>query len=134
LLGLAFKPDTDDVRESASLTIVKELLKEGAVVRAYDPFAIPNAQRILGNTIEYAYDIRYALQDADLAIIATEWDQIKHVSLEVYRTHMKDPIVIDGRNCYPLEEIQKYPITYISVGRPEMNKARPNAGMRMINF
>ncbi|MCM2536195.1 UDP-glucose/GDP-mannose dehydrogenase family protein [Neobacillus pocheonensis] len=115
LLGLAFKPDTDDVRESGSLTIVKELLKEGAVVRAYDPFAIPNAQRILGNTIEYAYDIRFALQDADLAIIATEWDQIKHISLKVYGTHMKDPIVIDGRNCYPLEEIQKYPITYISV-------------------
>jgi UDPglucose 6-dehydrogenase len=134
LLGLAFKPDTDDVRGSASLTIVKELLNEGALVRAYDPIAIPNAERLLGDTIEYAYDIRFALQDADLAIIATEWEQIKHVPLEVYRTFMKNPIVIDGRNCYPLEKIQMYPITYISIGRPAVNKARHYDELRMNNF
>ncbi|MFF2447836.1 UDP-glucose dehydrogenase family protein [Neobacillus sp. NPDC058068] len=126
LLGLAFKPDTDDVRESASLKIINELLKEGAVVRAYDPIAIPNAKRVLGDTIEYAYDIRFALHEAELAIIATDWEQIKHVPLEVYCTHMKDPIVIDGRNCYSLKEIQKYPITYFSIGRPYVFKDRPN--------
>lgn len=128
LLGLAFKPNTDDVRDAASLTIVKELLEEGAVVTAYDPLAIPNAQRILGNTIEYADDIRAALQDAHLAIIATECEQIKYVPLDVYQNHMRDPIVIDGRNCYPLHEIQKYPITYLSIGRPDVNNARQKKG------
>ncbi len=118
LLGLAFKAETDDVRESAALTIVKELVGEGAVVTAYDPVAIANARRIIGNIIEYTDDIRHALRNADLAIIATEWDHIKHLPLEEYRIHMKNPIVIDGRNCYPLSEIQNYPITYRSVGRP----------------
>lgn len=128
LLGLAFKPNTDDVRDAAALTIVKELLEEGAVVTAYDPIAIPNARKILGNTIVYANDIRVALQDAHLAIIATEWDQIKYVPLDVYQNHMRDTIVIDGRNCYPLHEIQKYPITYLSIGRPDVNNARQKKG------
>ena len=74
LLGLAFKPNTDDVREAAALTIVRKLLEEGAEVTAFDPIAIPNARRILGNTIEYTQDIRIALKTADLAIIATEWE------------------------------------------------------------
>ncbi|EKN66757.1 nucleotide sugar dehydrogenase [Neobacillus bataviensis LMG 21833] len=123
LLGLAFKADTDDVRESAALTIVKELLEEGADVTAYDPIAIPNTRRIVGNAIGYTEDIRQALQDTDLAIIATDWDQIKHLPLEVYLTKMKNPIVIDGRNCYSLQSIGQYPITYLSVGRP----GHPNA-------
>lgn len=118
LLGLAFKPDTDDVRESASIRIVNELLEEGAIVRAYDPVAIPNAKRIFGDAIEYAYDIRFALHEAELAIIATDWAQIKHVPLGVFPSFMKDPIIIDGRNCFSLKEIQKHPITYISIGRP----------------
>jgi UDPglucose 6-dehydrogenase len=126
LLGLAFKPDTDDVRNAASLTIVKDLLEEGAIITGYDPIAIPNAEKLLGNTIKYAFNIRQALMGADIAIIATEWDQIKHISLDVYSTYMKDPIVIDGRNCYPLQEIEKYPITYRSVGRPDVNHANSN--------
>ncbi|PLR77393.1 UDP-glucose 6-dehydrogenase [Bacillus sp. V3-13] len=118
LLGLAFKPDTDDVREAASLTIVQELLEEGAIVTAFDPIAIPNAQKVLGNSIGYTTDIREALADAEAAIIATEWEQIKHAPLEIYEMYMNEPIVIDGRNCYSLTEIEKHPITYISIGRP----------------
>ncbi|MBS4214379.1 UDP-glucose dehydrogenase family protein [Neobacillus rhizophilus] len=117
LLGLAFKPETDDIRGSASLRIVNELLTEGAIVRAYDPAAIPNAQRVLGDTIEYAYDLRFALHEAELAIIATDWAQIKNAPLEVYPSFMKDPIIIDGRNCYSLKEIQKHSLTYLSIGR-----------------
>ena len=120
LLGLAFKADTDDVRESAALTLVNELSVEGADICAYDPIAIPNAQRILGDTITYSEDIREALTNAELAIIATEWEQIRHLPLEVYLTHMKKPIVIDGRNCYSLRAVQQYPITYRSVGRPDI--------------
>lgn len=122
LLGLAFKPDTDDVRESASLTIIRELLDEASCVTAYDPIAIPNAQRILGNTIEYTMDIRMALFGAELVIIATEWEQIKHIPLHMYELFMKKAIIIDGRNCYSLEKIQRYPITYISIGRPTISK------------
>ncbi|MEH7416221.1 UDP-glucose/GDP-mannose dehydrogenase family protein [Neobacillus drentensis] len=119
ILGLAFKADTDDVRESAALTLINELSVEGADICAYDPIAIPNAKRILGDSITYREDIREALTDAELAIIATEWEQIRHLPLDVYLTHMKKPIVIDGRNCYPLQAIQQYPITYRSVGRPD---------------
>jgi UDPglucose 6-dehydrogenase len=124
LLGLSFKPDTDDIRESASLIIVKNLLEEGAYVTAYDPVAIPNAEKIIGHLIDYASDIPSALKDADLAIIATEWEQIKHVPLKVYSACMKNPIIIDGRNCYSLQEVQKHPITYISIGRPT-SQAKP---------
>ncbi|NRD77395.1 UDP-glucose/GDP-mannose dehydrogenase family protein [Bacillus sp. BRMEA1] len=122
LLGLAYKPDTDDVRESTSLIIAKELLEEGAYVTAYDPVATPNFQKMMGNSISYASDIPSALHGADFAIIATEWDQIKHVPLDVFSTNMKRPIIIDGRNCYSLQEVQKYPITYISVGRPAIDQ------------
>jgi UDPglucose 6-dehydrogenase len=125
LLGLSFKPDTDDIRDSASLIIVKDLLEEGAYVTAYDPVAIPNAEKIIGNLIDYASDIPSALKDADLAIIATEWEQIKHVPLKVYSDCMKNPIIIDGRNCYSLQEVQKHPITYISIGRPTSHQAKP---------
>lgn len=118
LLGLSFKPNTDDVREAASLVIVKELLKEGAIITAYDPIAIPNAQHVLGNTIEYTQDIRLALLHADVAIIATEWEEIRQLPLDSYELYMKKPIVIDGRNCYSLKEIRKHPMTYISIGRP----------------
>lgn len=134
LLGLAFKPDTDDVREAASLKIIKELLEEGALVRAYDPIAIPNAKKLLGETIEYAYNLHYALYEADLAIIVTEWEQIKHVRLDIFQTYMKEPIIIDGRNCYSLEEIQKYPITYVSIGRHSIYKGRPKDEVSIINF
>lgn len=128
LLGLAFKPDTDDVRESASLTIIRELLDEGCSVTAYDPIAIPNAKRILGSIIEYTTDIRMALYGAELAIIATEWDQIKHIPLEIYDSFMKEAIIIDGRNCYSIEKIQQYPITYISIGRPPVSKVIHKGG------
>lgn len=118
LLGLAFKPNTDDVREAAAITIVRTLLEEGAKIMAFDPIAIPNARLILGDKIEYTQDIRHAIQHADLVIIATEWEEIKQLPLETYKQYMNDPIVIDGRNCYSLEDVQQYPITYISIGRP----------------
>jgi UDPglucose 6-dehydrogenase len=118
LLGLAFKPNTDDVREAASLTIIKKLLEEEAEVTAYDPIAIQNTQKVLGNLIEYTDDIRVALLNAEVAIIATEWNQIKQVPLNIFPLLMKNPVVIDGRNCFPIEEIKNYPITYFSVGRP----------------
>jgi UDPglucose 6-dehydrogenase len=117
LLGLAFKPGTDDIRESASIKMIEQLLEEGAFVTAYDPVAISNAQKEFGNVIRYTDDIREALTEADLAIIATEWEQIKHFPLQLYSQYMKEAIVIDGRNCYSLKEVEKHCIQYISFGR-----------------
>lgn len=117
VLGLAFKPNTDDVREAASLTIISELLAEGAIITAFDPIAIPNARQILGDTISYQSNLKSSLLNADLAIIATDWDVIKQLPLTVYTQCMRIPFIIDGRNCYPLQEVQKQPLTYISIGR-----------------
>lgn len=125
VLGLAFKPETDDVREAVSLTIIKELLEEGSMVTAYDPIAIPNAHKLIGNSIEYTTNIHEALKEADFAVLATEWDQIKHLSLDTYIAYMKEPIIFDGRNCYSLGDIQRYPITYVSIGRPTILNAKP---------
>lgn len=132
LLGLAFKPDTDDIRDAPSLTIVNDLLKEGAFVTAYDPIAIPNAEKLLGNIVQFFCEIRQALVNADIAIIATEWDQIKHIPLDVFCTYMKEPIVIDGRNCYRLQEMEKVPIIYRSIGRPDVNNANLNQGLKLM--
>lgn len=125
VLGLAFKPETDDIREAVSLTIIKDLLEEGSVVTAYDPIAIPNAHKLLGNSIEYTTDIREALNEADFAFIATEWDQIKHLSLDAFTACMEEPIIFDGRNCYALKDVQRYPITYVSIGRPTLSTVKP---------
>ncbi|WHZ05896.1 UDP-glucose/GDP-mannose dehydrogenase family protein [Neobacillus sp. YX16] len=125
LLGLAFKPETDDIREAVSLTIIKELLEEGTVITAYDPMAIPKAHKLIGNSIEYTTNIRHALRGADFAVIATEWDQIKHLPLDVYAAYMKEPIVFDGRNCYSLKDVQRYPIIYVSIGRPAIVNVKP---------
>ncbi|MEH7108084.1 MULTISPECIES: UDP-glucose dehydrogenase family protein [Bacillaceae] len=128
VLGLSYKPGTDDMREAASLKIIQELLDEGASVTTYDPVAIPNAIKIFGKTIEYETNIRYALLGAELAIIATEWDQIKHLPLADYESYMCNPIIIDGRNCFSLKEIEKHSIIYISIGRPPINlKNLPNS-------
>ncbi|WP_394231435.1 UDP-glucose dehydrogenase family protein [Niallia oryzisoli] len=118
VLGLAFKPGTDDIRESPSLKIIKELQQEKAIVTAYDPIAISTMQKELGNHFTYTNDILEALWDSELAIIATDWEQIKKFPLYLYSEYMKNPVIIDGRNCYSMDEVKKYPIHYVSIGRP----------------
>jgi len=117
LLGLAFKPDTDDMREAASIVIARELLKDGALVVAYDPVAMENAQCIMSDKVIYASSVEEALTDADLAMIVTEWKDIKQTPLDLYKKWMKTPILFDGRNCYSLQEVKKHAIEYHSIGR-----------------
>ena len=117
LLGLAFKPNTDDIREAASIVIARELLKDGALVMAYDPVAVENAKRVIGDGIMYASSVEEALTDADLAMIVTEWEEIKQTPLNLYTKWMKTPVLFDGRNCYSLEEVRKHLIEYHSIGR-----------------
>lgn len=117
VLGLAFKPNTDDMREAASVVIIKELLGEGADVTAYDPVAIENAKKLLPGTVEFTKELQEALVDKDLVFIVTEWQEVKEVDLSLFAKLMNNPIVFDGRNCFDVKEVSKYEIDYYSIGR-----------------
>ncbi len=116
VLGFAFKPETDDMREAPSIAIIHSLLKEGASVIGYDPVATRNAKTIFGEQITYAASVEEALKEADAVFIVTEWKEIKQLVLSEVISHMKEPIVFDGRNSFSEEavldckEIEYYPI------------------------
>ncbi|MEK4840791.1 UDP-glucose dehydrogenase family protein [Bacillus sp. FSL L8-0152] len=118
MLGLAFKPNTDDMREAASIVIANDLVKMGAEVVAYDPIATENAKKILPNEVQYVSSVERAVKNADVTIIVTEWDDIKEFPIERYIKLMKQPIIFDGRNCHGLEYVKKFNVDYYSVGRP----------------
>ncbi|MCM3386870.1 UDP-glucose dehydrogenase family protein [Ureibacillus chungkukjangi] len=126
ILGLAFKPNTDDMREAASIVITEELVNQGANVVVYDPVAMENAKKVLVPSIKYASSVEEALQEAEVALILTEWDEIKKIDIESFRK-MKTPIVFDGRNCFDLESLQKSGIEYHSIGRPVVKPEIANA-------
>lgn len=118
VLGLAFKPNTDDMRDAPSIQITERLLEKGAVLFAYDPVAMNNAKKVLSSEIEYCSDIESTLKDADLAIILTEWEEIKEFPLSAYKRLMKEPILFDGRNCFTINQMAGSGIVYHSIGRP----------------
>lgn len=117
VLGLAFKPNTDDMREAASVVIIKELLGEGADVTAYDPVAIENAKKLLPGTVKFTKELYEALVDKDLVFIVTEWQEVKELDLSMFAKLMNNPIVLDGRNCFDLKEVSNHEIDYYSIGR-----------------
>ncbi|WP_019422641.1 UDP-glucose 6-dehydrogenase TuaD [Paenibacillus sp. OSY-SE] len=117
ILGLAFKPNTDDMRYAPSLTIIPELMKRGAHVVAYDPIAQYEAPKWLPAGVEYVNGVYEAVTDSDAAIILTEWDEIKWMDLHKVMRLMKQPILIDGRNCFSLENMQGLGYYYASIGR-----------------
>lgn len=123
ILGLAFKPNTDDMREAASIIITKELANQGAEVIVYDPIAMENAKKVLVSSVIYVNSIKEALQNADVALILTEWDEIKNINLETFSV-MNSAIVFDGRNCFDLESVKESLIEYHSIGRPVVNPQR----------
>ncbi|PER82244.1 UDP-glucose dehydrogenase family protein [Bacillus cereus] len=118
MLGLAFKPNTDDMREAASIVIANHLVELGAKAIAYDPIATENAKKVLPSEVEYVSSIEEAVTNADVVFIVTEWDDIKTFPIEKYIELMKQPIIFDGRNCHSLEYVKKFNIDYYSVGRP----------------
>ncbi|RXG07175.1 UDP-glucose/GDP-mannose dehydrogenase family protein [Bacillus cereus] len=117
VLGLAFKPNTDDMREAASVVIIKELLGEGAQVTAYDPVAVENAKKLLPGTVKFTTELHEALVDKDLVFIVTEWQEVKEVELSIFAKLMNTPIIFDGRNCFDVKEVSKHEIDYYSIGR-----------------
>lgn len=120
VLGLTFKPGTDDLREAPSIPNVRRLLDEGAEIVAYDPVGIENFKKLYPTEIEYVDSPEKALKDADMTFIFTEWDEIRSLSLETYKDLMKTPVIFDGRNCYGISDVEKSEIEYYSVGRKEV--------------
>lgn len=115
--GLSFKPNTDDVREAPSLYVIRNLLAEGYVIKAYDPVAMDNVKKILGDKISYVSDPYEAVHDVDALCIFTEWNEFKQADLRKVKTLMKTPVVFDGRNIYPPNTMKDFGFTYYSVGR-----------------
>lgn len=116
ILGITFKPNTDDLREAPALDNISILIEEGAKIKIFDPIGMDNLKKIYSNEIEYCNSIKNALQNTDLCFIFTEWKEIKEMDLKLFFEEMKKPIVIDGRNCFDLEKIPKE-IIYESIGR-----------------
>ncbi|MBI4946705.1 MAG: UDP-glucose/GDP-mannose dehydrogenase family protein [Bacteroidetes bacterium] len=115
--GLAFKPDTDDIREAPALYNIYALLKEGAIVSAFDPEAMNNVKNILGDKITFAADHYDALKDADALLICTEWPLFRTPDFEKMKKLMKANIIFDGRNLYDKEQMKEHEFIYFSIGR-----------------
>ena len=117
LWGLAFKPKTDDMREAPSLVIIEQLKALGATVRAYDPVAMEETKRVLGDSIEYAKDEYDAIIDADALILVTEWSEFRMPNFRILEKLMNSKTIFDGRNVYDPEELKEQKFTYYSIGR-----------------
>ncbi len=115
--GLSFKPETDDMREATSLVTIKLLLDAGCRVRVYDPVAMEECKRRIGDTVEYAKDMYDAVLDADAMLMLTEWKQFRLPSWGVMKRSMKHAVVIDGRNIYDPDELQEFGFEYHCIGK-----------------
>ncbi len=114
--GLSFKPQTDDMREAPSLVVIKKLIDAGAKVKAYDPVAMEEAERILGDKVEFHNDMYEALIDADGLFIMTEWPEFKFPTFKVVKKLLKKPVIFDGRNIYDVAEMKEYGFDYTGIG------------------
>ncbi len=118
--GLAFKPETDDIREAPALEIIDNLLKKGANVVVYDPEAIENVKNIYGDKISYAKNQYDALKNADMLVISTEWNEFRTPNFNKIKELLTEPVIFDGRNLYSLDEMKKLGFKYYSIGRADV--------------
>lgn len=116
ILGLSFKPETDDVRDATSIKIIKRLLRKKAVVRVYDPIANNNIKKIFGNSITYAMDSKSCLRNADCCIIVTEWNEFKKLNADDFIKVMRRPLIIDGRRIFSKKKFKKLEYQAIGLG------------------
>ena len=119
--GLAFKPDTDDIREAPALYMIDALLAAGATVAAFDPEAMNNVKKLKGDSIRYATDEYDALKGADALILCTEWSEFRNPDMDRVKGALKRPVIFDGRNLYELETMKEKGFTYVSIGRNVVN-------------
>jgi UDPglucose 6-dehydrogenase len=117
VLGLAFKPDTDDVREAPALALIELLLEEGASVRAYDPVATSTAQKLLGERVVYCEDSYQAASGADALVVVTEWDEFRHLDLDRIKGLLAVPVIIDGRNIFDRTTLTEAGFIYHGMGK-----------------
>jgi UDPglucose 6-dehydrogenase len=117
LWGLAFKPQTDDMREAPALTLIDDVLAAGASVTAHDPAAMHEAKRRIGDKIRYASSNYDALEGADALVVVTDWNEYRHPDFNRIKSSLRKPIVIDGRNLYDATKMQSLGFTYLSIGR-----------------
>lgn len=123
LWGLAFKPNTDDIREAPALYIIEELLKEGAAVNTFDPEAMTNVKALLGDSITFSERQYDALTDADILVIATEWSEFRTPDFEKMKSLLKNKVIFDGRNLFDLKVMEEMGFYYVSVGRKTVQPA-----------
>lgn len=117
VLGLSFKPNTDDLREAPSLVIIEELLKHGAQVQVYDPIAMPKAKLQLGDRVTYMDSIEETIQDSEALLLVTEWTEFRTLSPNTLTQLMKHPLLLDGRNIYDPEEMKNGGVIYFGIGK-----------------
>ena len=120
ILGTSFKPNTDDIRESAAIDNINILLNEKANIKVYDPVSLEIIKEKYKNSIEYCNNIDEAITGADLCLIFTEWKEIKEYKINNFVKYMKKAIVLDGRNCYNFNKIPKKMI-YETIGKGRLN-------------
>ena len=116
LWGLAFKPHTDDMREAPSLVIIEQLLKEGAIINAYDQTAMEEAKRIIGDKINYCNDQYETLTNSDALVIVTEWPEFRDPNFRLIKEKMNTPVIFDGRNIFDHKEIVEHGFEYFCIG------------------
>ena len=116
LWGLAFKPETDDMREAPALVLIDKLVTAGCAVKVYDPISMPECKRRIGDKVVYCRDMYDAAVDADVLLLVTEWKEFRMPSFAVLKKTMADKIIIDGRNIYDKEEVAEHGFTYYKIG------------------
>lgn len=125
ILGLTFKPKTDDLREAPSIDNIKYLLEKDVKIKAYDPIGIDNFKKIFtSDKISFYDNIDDAVKESDITLIMTEWDEIKNYQVDNYIKLMNKPYIFDGRNCYSIEDMQKKKLYYNSIGRKTINNIK----------
>jgi len=115
--GLSFKPETDDMREAPSLVIIKHLLNEGCSIKVYDPIAMPECRRIIGDSVVYCNDMYEALENSDALLLVTEWKEFRIPDWVKFKNIMRHELVVDGRNIYNRSELEQKGIHYIGIGQ-----------------
>ena len=123
--GLAFKPNTDDVREAPSHIVIRALLGAGATVSAFDPEAIETTRAVLGDVIDYHHDAFEVLEGADALVICTEWHEFRRPDMERVKGLLASPLIFDGRNLYAEDTMREYGFEYYSIGRPAVVPEKP---------
>jgi len=129
VLGIAFKPNTDDIREAPSLVIIPELQAAGAKIAATDPVAMDNAKKVLNN-VEWCDDAYTAMTDADAVVIVTEWNEFRGLNMDKVAEIVKTKCIVDMRNIYKLPEMEERGFHYVSIGRPVLNDGKAASKIR----